>query len=275
MTDYDSFHSYASAETGTIIAGHFNENDRYATSRPEGMSDWLITYTLEGSGYFRTPAGEKNCITGDVTLLRSGVPHHYGTVPKGSWNFIWAHFPNLTETNILPDEELLILPFRDVHSQNRVYRALRNVLQDSRERRSFWQPLCENEIRGILLLMAERGGRKVDPRVEETLHLLSRHMRESLTIEEIAKSVGLSSSRLSHLFKQETGSTIVETLNDMRIRQAALLIRHSGRTAAEVAFDVGFQNYNHFAALFRKQLGASPREYLRLFRFGINEDILE
>ncbi|OMF22255.1 AraC family transcriptional regulator [Paenibacillus sp. FSL H8-0548] len=264
MATYDSFHNYASLSNGTIVAGHFNEPDRYMTSRPSGMSDWLITYTLEGSGYFRTPAGEESCSAGDVALLRSGVSHQYGTAPGSQWNFIWAHFPNMIETNYLPADEVIIQSLGKAHLQKRVYRALRNVIQDSREQRSFWIALCENEIRSILLLMAERGRRKVDPRVEESLHYLSKHMRETVRIEDVAKSVGLSSSRLSHLFKEETGSTIVETMNAMRIRQAALLIKHSDRTATEAAFDVGFQNYNHFAYLFREQMGTSPREYIRL-----------
>ena len=69
----------------------------------------------------------------------------------------------------------------------------------------------------------------MDPRIEEVLHLLSQHMREPLRIDAIARTVGLSASRLSHLFKQETGSSIVDTLNRMRIRQAALLIEHFRR----------------------------------------------
>ena len=41
----------------------------------------------------------------------------------------------------------------------------------------------------------------------------------------------------------------------MRIRHAALLMTHSGRTANEAAQDVGFNSYNHFADQFRKQYG--------------------
>lgn len=264
MTDYDSFQNYTSPAYGTIFAGHFNETDRYMTTRPGGMTDWLLAYTLEGNGYFRTPAGEESCSPGDLVLLRSGVPHQYGTVAGSHWNFIWAHFPGMIETNYLPEQELIIQSVGKAQMQKRVYQALKNIIQDSREQRSFWLPICENEIRGILLLMAERGRRKGDPRVEETLHYLSKHMRETIRIEDIAESVGLSSSRLSHLFKEETGSTIVETVNAMRIRQAALLIRNFGRTASESAYDVGFHNYNHFAALFRQQMGMSPREYAKL-----------
>ncbi|WP_245585993.1 helix-turn-helix domain-containing protein [Paenibacillus pinihumi] len=265
MSQYDRFESYASPAYGTIFAGHFNETDRYTTSRPGGMEDWLMTYTLSGEGYFHTPSGINQCYEGDLALLRSGVPHEYGAAPGKQWNFIWAHFPGLNETHYLPGEELIVQHLGNEHLQNRVYRALRNVLLDSREQRPLWRELCENEIRGILLLIADRSRDKLDPRVEQTLHYLSRHMREPIKIETVARAVGLSASRLSHLFKATTGTTLVHMLSEMRIRQASALIRHAGRTASEAAYEVGFQNYNHFASQFQRQMGTSPREYRKQF----------
>ncbi|RXZ81399.1 helix-turn-helix domain-containing protein [Paenibacillaceae bacterium] len=247
-----------------MIAGHFNETDRYSISRPDGRSDWLLAYTLGGEGYFHIASEEKRCSAGDVVLLRSGIPHKYGAVSGKRWNFIWAHFPGMNETHYLSGDDLIVQHLGNAHLQKRVHRALQNVLQDSREQRPLWEKLCENEIRGILLLLAERSRAKFDPRVEETLHYLSRHMRERITIDELAQAVGLSGSRLSHLFKEVTGVTPVQMLNEMRIRQAASLISHAGRTASEAAYEVGFQNYNHFAALFRRQMGSSPRNYRHL-----------
>lgn len=261
LPTYDSFEHNNPPRDRPIFAGRFNESDEYMTSRPAGMSDWLITYTVDGEGYFHTAAGEKRCAAGDVTLLRSHVPHQYGTVAGSRWNFIWAHFPGMPETSYLPNEEVLVQPIVNNHIRKRIYRALRSVLEDSREQRTLWHPLCENAIREVLLLVAERQVKQIDPRIEATLHLLSRQMREPLRIEDIAREINLSPSRLSHLFKQETGKSILDTLNGMRIHQAALLIAQSERTASEAALDVGFQNYNHFASLFRKHMGVSPRTY--------------
>jgi AraC family transcriptional regulator, arabinose operon regulatory protein len=112
--------------------------------------------------------------------------------------------------------------------------------------------------------LAERLNHKMDSRVEQVLHMLSQKMKDAIRIDDLAKTVSLSPSRLSHLFKQETGESILETLNRMRLRQAALLLEHTDRTATEAALDVGFQNYNHFAQLFRKQFGISPRFYKSL-----------
>ncbi|MBW5448247.1 helix-turn-helix domain-containing protein [Cohnella sp. CFH 77786] len=246
-----------------IITGHFRENDSYGIKRPEGMEDWLIVYTLEGEGYFRTPAGELSCGPGEIGLLRKGVPHAYGTRPGKIWHFMWAHFLGLPEAGLLPDEEVLICKMPPGALQRRVLHIFRTLIRDSRERGGYWQELCENQLSSILLLAAEQLTERLDPRVSQVMRMLSARMREPLTVNDLATAVGLSASRLSHLFKAETGRSVLDTLNAMRLEQASLLMVHAGRTATEAAYDVGFQNYNHFAALFRKRFGKSPSAYRR------------
>lgn len=260
----DPHFPFVAGAFGAVLAGHFDEPDTYETRRPHGMKDWLIVYTLGGEGYFLTPAGKRLCGEGDVALLRSGVPHQYGTSPGRRWHFYWAHFTDLPETGYLPGEEdVIVQPAASERVRERIEHTFEKILLESRERSGLWQALCENAIREVLLLITRLRQHPVDPRIEQIQQLLTRRMKEPVRIDELAKEVGLSASRLSHLFKAETGESVIEALNRMRVRQAALLIRHIGRTATEAAHDVGFQNYNHFAALFRKQLGVSPREYKR------------
>jgi AraC family transcriptional regulator of arabinose operon len=263
MKSFDEKTQYQ-LQPGVIISGHFHETETYVTRRPEGRGDWLILFTLEGEGYFRTPAGEKRCGAGDISLLKAGVPHQYGTCLGKNWHFVWVHFPHLLETALLPDEEVFISNVNSEYIRKRIYRSFKRVLRDSRERTGLWQELCETSIREILLLLAERLNQKIDPRVEQVMHILSQKMKDSIRIDDLAKTVCLSPSRLTHLFKQETGKSILETLNRMRLRQAALLLEHTDRTATEAALDVGFKNYNHFAELFRKHFGLSPRFYKSL-----------
>ncbi|AEI40955.1 helix-turn-helix domain-containing protein [Paenibacillus mucilaginosus] len=247
---------------GTVIAGHFDEGDRYVTSRPAGRKDWLLTYTLGGEGYYETPEGELHCRRGDLVLLKPDTPHKYGTVKGGRWEFMWVHFSErIGETGMLPAAPLLLHQVSDKPAGRRIYRAFRRILTDSVERNAYWQELCEQAIREILLLLAQSMNRGMDPRIRSVLHLLSSRLREGVRIEEAARTAGLSPSRLSHLFKAETGLSIIETLNRMRVQQAALLLRHTDRTALEVSQDVGYQNYHHFAAQFRRAYGVNPSTY--------------
>ncbi|SDX38565.1 helix-turn-helix domain-containing protein [Paenibacillus sp. CF384] len=245
-----------------VIANHFQQPDNYSIKRSEGMGDWLITYTIAGEGYFLIDGEERFCQTGDVTLMHPGVPHQYGTRKGSNWNFVWAHFtPRFMETSLLPSERLLIHAIDSNVARNRIHQAFNRLISDSIERSLYWNELCESTMREILLLLAQRLSKQVDPRIDEIRHLLSTRMQDPIRIDELARAVGLSPSRLSHLYKESTGSSIVDSLNDMRIRQAALLLEHTDRQASEVALDVGFQNYNHFAGQFRKRYGMNPRAY--------------
>jgi AraC family transcriptional regulator of arabinose operon len=251
-------------EDNSLLAGHFLEPDTYVTKRPQGRSDWLLLFTLEGEGYIKNAGYEQSCRAGDLTLLRPGTPQHYGTQKNHTWDFVWVHFPPIfTETNLLPKEEQLTLTIESESIRERIYQAFTRILADSRERREFWFELCSSSLREILFIMAQKTSRKVDSRIEEVLHLLSQRMRQPIRIEDLAQTVRLSPSRLSHLFKNSTGYSIIDTLNRMRIQQAMLMLEHTERSASEVCYDVGFQNYNHFTNQFRKWYGMNPSTFMK------------
>ncbi len=73
-------------------------------------------------------------------------------------------------------------------------------------------------------------------------------------------------SRLPHPCKEQTGQTLTEALRQLRLRQAARLLRHSGRSIQEIAAAVGFHCPFHFSRRFRHSFGVSPREYRRQAR---------
>ncbi|WP_254776798.1 helix-turn-helix domain-containing protein [Paenibacillus sp. yr247] len=251
-------------EVNTFLAGHFIESDTYVIKRPQGRSDWLLFFTIEGEGYFNNAGHIQSCKAGDLTLLRPGTPHHYGTQKDQTWHFVWAHFPSIfTETNLLPNEEQLILTIESESIRDRIYQAFTRILEDSRERGEYWFELCSSSLREILFIMAQKTSKKIDSRIEEVLHLLSQFMRQPVQIEDLAQSVGLSPSRLSHLFKASTGHSIIDSLNRMRIQQAVLMLEHTERSASEVCYDVGFQNYNHFTNQFRKWVGMNPSTFMK------------
>lgn len=252
---------YTATPYGDILSGHFVMDDSYGLSRPNARGDWLMVYTLEGQGFFCTPEGKKVTRAGQLCLLREGIPHEYGTVPGHNWNFMWIHFHKLMEMSYLPQEELLVVSFAEGYTQHRVLSAFDHILYLTRERLDYGYALCENSIREIVLLIAQQLQTKHDPRIVIVLQKLSQSMKEEIKVGELAKAVGLSPSRLSHLFKQEVGESIIEYVNRMRIKQAALFMEHMGRSATEASHDVGFNSYNHFADLFRKQIGVSPRTY--------------
>ncbi|WP_052488122.1 helix-turn-helix domain-containing protein [Gordoniibacillus kamchatkensis] len=257
-------------EPSLLICDRFTEPYGYHVYRTKGTPNWLLTFTLSGEGRYAYGEHSFPCRTGDVVLVRPHTPHDYRT-PEGSvWTFVWAHFippPSWAEWLGLPERlpGHLYAHIEDDETAKRMQAAFDRVLLDSRQMAPYWHDLCLASLQELLLLAvrsqtAPETGR-LDPRVGEVLRLLSERMKEPLRIEELAEQVFLSPSRLSHLFKQQTGQSVMDTLQRMRLRQAARLLAYTSRPAANVAEDVGFQDYSNFNKRFVAFYGASPSAY--------------
>ncbi len=256
--------------TGTIICDHFNEDDTYTIKRTNGMKDWLITYTLSGEGYMMIQGKERRILAGDIAIIKGGTPHQYGTRQGQTWNFVWVHFiPSAQKISWmqLPESPtgFIFHAIDNTYLQRRIYRIFKRIIYDNRQESPHSNELCLNALNELLLLISKDIKKPVDARVAEVLHILTERMTEPIQIEALASLIGISSSRLSHVFKSETGQSIIETLIRMRLRQAALLLQHSTRNATEIALDVGFQNYNHFANQFKIYYDMNPRQYRKAY----------
>ncbi len=100
-----------------------------------------------------------------------------------------------------------------------------------------------------------------DSRIDEVLHYLQEHYAEDIRVEQLAQLVCLSPSRLSHLYKAQTGETIMDTLIRLRLERAQYLLASTGRYVGEIAYEVGFNSQTYFTCKFTRHFGTSPSLY--------------
>jgi AraC-like DNA-binding protein len=79
----------------------------------------------------------------------------------------------------------------------------------------------------------------------------------------MARAVGLSESRLKHVFQKALGISWVKYLQGYRIHRAAALLNEGKHNVTEAALSVGFDSLSHFNITFRSFMGKSPKYYLR------------
>ena len=117
----------------------------------------------------------------------------------------------------------------------------------------------------------ERSGevpaRSLHPAVERTARLLLND-DSSYSLTQLASRANLSPSRLSRIFKQQTGLSIVEFRNRQRVQRFLELYgreRDAGRrsTLLDAALHAGFGSYPQFHRVFRQVTGCSPAQYQR------------
>lgn len=80
-------------------------------------------------------------------------------------------------------------------------------------------------------------------------------------VEELTEDVGISRAQLHRKMKEITGISTGEFIRNLRLKQAARLIREGQINITQVAYNVGFNNQTHFSTVFKKHFGMSPSEY--------------
>lgn len=80
-------------------------------------------------------------------------------------------------------------------------------------------------------------------------------------VETLAKTVGISRTQLHRKMKEITGITTSEFIRNLRLEQAARLLREGKINITQVAYAVGYSNQPHFSTVFKRHFGLSPTEY--------------
>ena len=84
---------------------------------------------------------------------------------------------------------------------------------------------------------------------------------QPLTVEVIAKAIGVSSSHLAHLFRVATGMTVKQYLTEVRIEVAKRLLTNTPNTLDSIAENIGFCDASHFSRVFQRYVGCWPGKY--------------
>jgi Response regulator containing CheY-like receiver domain and AraC-type DNA-binding domain len=103
--------------------------------------------------------------------------------------------------------------------------------------------------------------KRANQAVETAMSLMRSHYGEELSLADLAEAVHLNPSYLSVLFKSQTGTTVSEYLQSVRIEKAKELLASTNMKIYEISVAVGFKTIAYFTSLFKKMTGATPGEF--------------
>ncbi|MBN2048945.1 MAG: helix-turn-helix domain-containing protein [Spirochaetales bacterium] len=90
---------------------------------------------------------------------------------------------------------------------------------------------------------------------------IERHYREDVSLLDAAEHLGLSTSYLSRIFQEKTGTGFVTTLTEYRINIAKNLLQDQSLRIEEIAQMCGFRNAGYFSRIFKRHTGTSPSSF--------------
>ncbi|ALP36519.1 hypothetical protein ASL14_10465 [Paenibacillus sp. IHB B 3084] len=241
-----------------------------------------IYYLLAGERYYYINQRVYALQKGDLIWISKHDFHRTSNKGNGSHERILINFDEAFVATSIPDtpssdQKQPLLPEKSF--------LLRPSAEEQRELEHLFQQMLDEYhqdhiyrhmyLQSLLLQLLIRIGRiqsatpdtiapersEKQQRVYAVIEYLHVHYAEKLTLDQLARHFYISSTYLCRIFKQTTGFTLVEYLQDVRVQQARAYLRETSWKVTAIAEKTGFDSIAHFGRVFKQCTGYTPLQY--------------
>ncbi len=193
----------------------------------------------------------------------------YTAISPGTWAFIWPGEFTYEELKLKSEEffnkikKLISFPFLLSFSEK---------FDDLRDAETAYQQAVQSASNVLLpgknnFSMANVESHPIEnEHVLKALYFLRKNFNKNIRIEDIAAESHISTYYLMHLFKKETGKTILETITDYRIQSAINLLRNTNKKVINISSEIGYKDFKYFCQVFKQRTGLTPSAYRESFK---------
>jgi len=234
-----------------------------------------VTYAVEGVTYYLKP--------GDILLVQHNMIHRPMIDPSEPYERVVLWLSRTWMERCGSAEEPLDRCFEIVREtgfhlirtegeRRAEYAAMVRRLEEAQQSEEFGSGrMADTTCQQILIMVtrdvlrtggirAEQGSYRTDPKIEEVWRFIATHPAEDLSVDALAGRFYLNRHYLMHRFKEITGSTLHQYVNQKRIQLAGDLIR-KGMPVMKAAESAGFTEYSTFLRVFRAAYHTNPRSF--------------
>lgn len=249
--------------------GHYYYDEQYDfwdscdIARQESHKNFFLAYIRSGTIFYETSqqfAAER----GQVALVDCHKPHHFYTA--GPAEAMWIHFDGANAAAFFNQ----IIAFRcgkqsfTPSPDDRIEQEMAQIISGLRSA-TISEVDCSQRIYRILcaLLFPTAPARSMaqDSIISQAIDYIDQHLFESISVNQIAEQVRLSTSHFSRLFRSATGFSPHEYIMLHRIDEAKALLQSTSLSVKEIAFRVGYRSEVNFIIAFTDKTGLSPTQF--------------
>ncbi len=100
---------------------------------------------------------------------------------------------------------------------------------------------------------------------EKIKSYITSRIDEGITLEDLCRHFAYTKQYLIRVFKKETGKTPIAFMNEIKLNRSINELLNSCKPIFEIAAVCGFEDYNYFSRIFKRQFGMSPGDYRRKY----------
>lgn len=210
----------------------------------------------------------------DLLVVLSGHPHGAVDSAAQPCEYYWVH---LGVKHLRPETLKAIErpSFAGVHrNQPQLGELVVRIMNEHRSPDEFSgesvRALSELLLIGLLRDYPLPNHRVPSELVLKAQEILQRTAVDDLSVEEVARQLGVSSVWLSKKFRLEIGESPAKWARAQRVARAKRLLVLDQLTIGDIAMELGFSSSQYFSTVFRQETGLTPSEYRRS-RLGLLE----
>lgn len=247
-------------------AGYFPHAANHGRERGRGTAEVVIIVCTSGAGWCRVADRLTHIVPGHALVLPPGIPHVYWADQEDPWTIWWLHAAgsHLSEflDLITPGDRESLVELRDTYRATATIDDAVGHLEHDETIPSLiagagagWSLLAQ-----LAADVAAGPRERIEP-VRQAMEHLRHHFVRPVSVPELARTAGLSTSHFSALFHAATGGGVVDYAKRLRMARARELLITSSRSIADIAEHVGYQDPFYFSRQFRTVHGCSPKAY--------------
>ena len=222
---------------------------------------------------------------GDICIMAPDVNHTMGVFNDDSivFNIIIRRstFREIFE-GVFTDDTALSLFFNRILYANTTnsyilfiskdYEPLQQVIKfliwEGSKKEKYYKPAMENLLRTAFCFMLRRQeaivvSSSLTTEHPEILHIL-RYIQDNyktVNLKELSETFKYSPDYLGKLIKQNTGTTFIKILRDIKFKKACNMLLNTNLNVIDICYEVGYESVEYFNRSFKKLCGMTPTEY--------------
>lgn len=226
-----------------------------------------LFYIVAGEGSFIINNNEYKVKKKQLIIINSNVNHTEKSSDNNSMEYITLGFNGISfnKKNSQIKESILIYEDDDVEILFLINFLLTELKNNKNEVFYISQNILEiiiiklNQYQNIEIQASSN--KKINSTVYEAKKYIDLNYSEPLTLDDLAKVSHLNKYYLSHTFKDQTGLSPIDYLNQTRIKNAKILLKSTNYSISEISRFTGFSSQSYFSQRFKKGTSLSPRQY--------------